>query len=394
MGFMDFAKKALDPGGIFTGDGFLAPAKPQSPKHFSDTADYNAGAFDAKNYGYDENKARMQQEALARAQMANPTMQAAQGAQAAQINMDPQAQFRAQQMGLAGTLQNRINGNAPSVAELQLKQGAQQAMKQQLAMSKGAFGMNPGAARRAAMQGQADIMGQQNMAAAQLRAQEQQAAEGAMGQLLAAGRGQDASLATAQAQMHQQANIQGADFQQQANQANLQAGLQAQGQKDQMAQYYNQGLLGLDQNAQNAAIAQQQMLSSENAQLEAARLGQIAQYNQQRQNLMGGALTTFGSLSDRRAKTDIDEKAGGKDIDAFLDHLKPAKYRYKKEEHGEGDQWSVMAQQLEMSKVGKKMVQRRPDGLREVNYLAGLPAMLASQARLNERLKKIEKRAA
>lgn len=93
-------------------------------------------------------------------------------------------------------------------------------------------------------------------------------------------------------------------------------------------------------------------------------------------------------FSDKRVKKNI--KPASKKIQKFLDNLKPYSYDYKNEEHGEGKQLGIMAQDLEKSDIGKSAVIETPQG-KQVNYgkLAG--TLLASNVQLNERIKKLEK---
>lgn len=93
------------------------------------------------------------------------------------------------------------------------------------------------------------------------------------------------------------------------------------------------------------------------------------------------------SLSDETKKEGKEKSSG--DLYGFLDALSAYKYNYKDPKFGEGDHYSVMAQDLEKSPVGKKMVLDTPEG-KLVDYNKGLPAMLAAQAQLHARIKKLE----
>lgn len=113
---------------------------------------------------------------------------------------------------------------------------------------------------------------------------------------------------------------------------------------------------------------------------------------QQKQQAFGSVLSGGGAigalaLSDKRAKKDI--KPADKDVDDLLDNLKPSSFKYKDESNGEGEQTGIMAQDLEKSKVGKKMVHETPKG-KMVDFSKSLPTILASQAALHNRLKKLE----
>ena len=97
-------------------------------------------------------------------------------------------------------------------------------------------------------------------------------------------------------------------------------------------------------------------------------------------------------FSDKNLKKNI-RSARDKDIlssveiDGFLGTLSPKQYNYKNKTHGEGKQVGIMAQDLEKTQLGKQMVENTPEGKR-VNFGKGLGLVMASQARLNERLNK------
>lgn len=97
------------------------------------------------------------------------------------------------------------------------------------------------------------------------------------------------------------------------------------------------------------------------------------------------------AASDRRMKTGV--KDGGGATGSFLDKLKAHEYRYKNPEMpgaGEGQHFSVMAQELEKAgPVGESMVDDTPNG-KMVNYGKGFAAMLAAQADLHHRVKALE----
>jgi hypothetical protein len=97
-------------------------------------------------------------------------------------------------------------------------------------------------------------------------------------------------------------------------------------------------------------------------------------------------------FSDEDLKTDIDYSP--KDVQNFMDRLKPASYNYKDEVKNDpraskDRQIGVMAQDLEKSKLGKEAVHEADIG-KVVDYKDLEPKMLASLAALNQRLKKLE----
>ena len=80
----------------------------------------------------------------------------------------------------------------------------------------------------------------------------------------------------------------------------------------------------------------------------------------------------------------------------FLDKLQAYKYEYKNPEKpgaGHGEFVSVMAQDLEKAgPIGKSMVKDMEDGTKMVDYGKGFGAILAAQAHLNKRLDELEKK--
>ena len=68
------------------------------------------------------------------------------------------------------------------------------------------------------------------------------------------------------------------------------------------------------------------------------------------------------------------------------------KYEYKNPAHGEGEHISVMAQDLERSKIGAEQVVNTPEG-KMVNYGGRLPAVqLAATAMLNNKVNALEEK--
>ncbi len=93
-------------------------------------------------------------------------------------------QSGAGQNQLIGRLYEDMNGGQPSVAQIQLNQGAQSALQQQAAIAASSSPMNAAfAQKQAAMQG-ANVMGNLNQQQALLRAQEYAGARGQLGDVL------------------------------------------------------------------------------------------------------------------------------------------------------------------------------------------------------------------
>lgn len=215
-----------------------------------------------------------------------PTMTPAQMA-AANIDMAPQGEFRGQQMGLAKTLQQRIAGEATSPAEMQARQGIAQAVANAKSQAAGATSANRALANKQAMDVAATLGQKANADAAILRAQEGMAAENSLGNVLGAGRIQDAGLATTQAGLAQDASKTNAGFVQGANTENLRSTLETQKQIDSMVQYYlNQGF-ARDVAEQQARADLERLRAGEHGRMEmlnsgvAAQNVGIAQSNQQ-----------------------------------------------------------------------------------------------------------------
>ena len=117
-------------------------------------------------------------------------------------------------------------------------------------------------------------------------------------------------------------------------------------------------------------------------------MGALTQIGNGLYGLGGSVLGGISSLfSDKNLKKNI--KSGDKPVENFLDMIKPHQYDYKNPEHGEGKQLSVMAQDLEKSPEGKQAVEDSPEG-KKVNYGKLAAMMLASQANIHDRLKKLE----
>jgi len=226
-------------------------------------------------------------------------------AQTAQIDPSQQAQFRAQQQGLAGSLQGTINGTTPSVAALMLRNATDNAVSNQYALAQAANGMSAGQAQRQAMLGAANLNSQSIYQQALLRAQEIATAQGQLGGVLDQGRSGDLSLATNQAGLTQQSNL--------ANAGALNSASQAQLGADVQTKLTNAGATNQAQLAQaqiNAGASQQQAAldtgtsqfnaGALNAQAQAqAQLQQAASLANQQSNLQAG--TTNATLAQQVA---------------------------------------------------------------------------------------------
>lgn len=101
-----------------------------------------------------------------------------------------------------------------------------------------------------------------------------------------------------------------------------------------------------------------------------------------------GASLVGGIFSDEKLKKNV--KPAGASFDKLLEHIKGKDFEYKDESMGEGKRVGVMAQDLEKSTEGKKIVKDTPEG-KIIDAGNAVGAILGSQARLHERLKKLEK---
>lgn len=178
---------------------------------------------------------------------------------AAMINMAPQDQFRQQQLSVAQRLAAQAQGQGPSIANEQMKQGQEAAMAQQFAQLASARGGASPALARAAMQNNAAQQGQLSQQAGINRLQEQQQAAGNFNNVAGTARGQDVNLATSQAGMEQATNM-----------AKYQGDLSSAQQFNDMKMKYAAQGLDADKANQMAALELQKIkLNQSNAQLAA-----------------------------------------------------------------------------------------------------------------------------
>lgn len=116
----------------------------------------------------------------------------------------------------------------------------------------------------------------------------------------------------------------------------------------------------------------------------------------------GGLMSKLGQFlsSDEQQKTTISQKNEGKlpsahaEVNEFLDKLEAKKYQYKNPEipgAAPGTRYGIVAQDLEKSSLGKTLVKEGQHG-KVVDTVQGFGAVLAAQAELNRRLKKLEKK--
>lgn len=243
---------------------------------------------------------------------------------------------QANENALGAHLNATIAGTAPSVAQSQLEQGLSQIAAQQQSQASGATGEGGALARSNAAGNTADAQAATNAQIAGLRAQEVAGAEGAEGNLL---KNQGDQALTA------------------SGNATTAAG--------------NFSTLAGGEQGNNESLTQ----SGGKNQL--TTLGTVA-------SAAGSAVAT---TSDENAKTGIKPA----DMDDFMSKLHAISFDYKDPaKDGEGTRLGVKAQDVQKSKVGKKVVVgKEPMKLDNGNAIG---AALAGIAELHSRLRKVEAR--
>lgn len=279
------------------------------------------------------------------------------------------------------------------------------------------FGSNPGQGQAQSQQAFGDYSGlrsqyepqfQQAVTALGQRAQGQGPTQGFLDQYLQQQFGQAVGQQQALAAQNTLRNQAAAQREAARNIANIQAGQAAEGAKLKYAD-----LTGAQQQMTDALLGRIGSFegASESARRTGAETGAEANRERQRgfERLSGilqggakaaemaggsggaaGAAAAAGpamAASDKNSKKNI--KKGDGSIESFLDHLAAYEYDYKEGKGPKGKKTSVMAQDLEKSKVGKQMVKNTKDG-KMVDYGQGFAAMLAGMANLHERMKKME----
>lgn len=247
-------------------------------------------------------------------------------------------QAREASLGLIADLQKQAKGEAPSLAEATLKSATSRNLAQTLAAAAAQRGGSPALAQRNILM--AKSAGDREIAekGALARMQEQQAAQDRLASLTQGQQSQDI------AQIMQP------------------AGLAAQGE---------QSRFEADVARRNAVKAQQN-----------AMMGQL---------LSAGSTLGAAAMSDEQQKKDV--KPTESKIKSFLDALAAREFEYKdtsKPGTAPGKRYGIMAQDLEKSEMGKSLVRETPVG-KMVDTVQGFGAVLAAQAEMNKRLKKLEK---
>lgn len=312
------------------------------------------------------------------------------------VQFDPsQRELRARQLGLADVLNQRAQGAGldDTAGQLALQRGTDQAIQASMATAASNPSVSPAMAQRIAAEQQRQVIADQTVQSARLRADEQATAQANLGNVLQGARGTDVDLATTGAGLTTDIKTQ--------NAGNV---LTNRAQGDQ----YSLGLkdIGLrtDTATQGAQFAGTQLLSAEDqarrereARLREAKIAGESAKRGQNMQLIGaglGAAAQGGALavtSDERAKHKTDRQRTPEEINEFLDALDTASYEYKDEHDGKGRKWGVMAQSVKKSKVGKSMVLRDPEsGHLMLDTRMGFGTALAAVKQLHERTKALE----
>lgn len=126
--------------------------------------------------------------------------------QAAQMSRED-IEFRKRQLELANMLQAQASGQGPSLAQNQLQQANEQALKQQMALAASQRGGNLQMAQRQAAINIGDLQQQNALQSAQLAMQEQMAARQQLEGILGSARGQDIAVDTTQTGFEQQSEM-------------------------------------------------------------------------------------------------------------------------------------------------------------------------------------------
>jgi len=249
-------------------------------------------------------------------------------------------------------LRRQASGEGPSLATAQLKQAQDRTLAQQLAAAGAARGGNAAALQRQLARQQGTAGQELAQQAAVTRMQEQQGAQQQLGAMLS----------------------------------------QEQAASDQAVNNYLR--LGFD--LRQAEIAAQQDLERLR---QAARAGAgaqaanaFAQAKAGERNMTGGLIGGAAQLiaaSDKNLKKNIKDAKG--ETKKFLEALSAKKYEYKPESgEASGDNYGIIAQDLEKSKMGKSLVMDTPKG-KMVDTRRGFGAALAAMADLNKRTAELER---
>lgn len=249
------------------------------------------------------------------------------------------------QANIAQNLAQTASGQGPSLAQAQLKSAQDRNLAQLMAAQSAARNVSGGAAAR-------------NLALASTQGNRQVA--------------QDAASAKILEQRQAQQDLMG------------------------LRQAEDASALDLAQTAFNADTAAKREMQQAELQQFGANQQAASQANQARidrnsqTRQMGSQALSALLMSDKNVKSDVEKET--KKIDKFLDAMKSYSFEYKKgtPNTSSGKKVGVMAQDLEKSEIGKSLVKQTNAG-KAIDMKNAFSAIMASQARLNERMKSLEK---
>jgi hypothetical protein len=303
-------------------------------------------------------------------------------AQAAAVKMNRASELetRRRQLALLSGLEQNAAGNGPSVANALNREQTDAGIRAAMASGGGVMGAL-GTGSKANLQ--------TALGTADMRAQEQQQAWGALQNAAYGVRGADITGDVEEARLRQQWELANAGFRQQGTLANQNASL---------ASVANR----LDAARMQGAHAQSGVASSidwRGLSSEKERLGLRRSQAQEDKTAaaVGTGVQMAGSvmmMSDARQKTDIEP--GDAKLRNLLDTIEPYAYEYKDTSlpgTSPGKHVSVMAQDLERSEIGKRAVVER-DGNKMVDYAKLIPASVAAVSMLNKDNRKLAERLA
>lgn len=272
--------------------------------------------------------------------------------QAPQLPSGYDAPFRSAQLAQLGQLQGVASGATQGAGELATQRQYQNAMAAQQSLARSARGgANAALAYRNAANNGAAMASSAAGAGQQAALQDQATANNTLANVANAGRAGDYSTANANAAYQAQTN-----------------GLNSQNYLNLM-----QGLNSMDAN---------QLMAQQSAANSTGHLGSILQ--------TAGPIIAAAMMSDERLKTNVTDARDG--VDELMDGLSPKGYDWKDPAtFGTGTGAGIMAQDLERSKAGKTMIVDTPSG-KAIDVKKAVGAALAATARLNERLRAVEKR--
>ena len=323
-----------------------------------------------------------------------------------QVTLGDESQFRGDQASLIAMLQDRAAGTGgPSPAELQLKAAQDAQLNQAMALAASQSGRSSPATQRQLMQQQAMSGQQLGQQSAILRAQEMQDMLGLLGITTQQAREGDISRTGMQADIDLQTQTAEADRQKTIADLALKADLANQAQTLEAEKFTTATDLEAQGMTEAAAFEREKLLSDqetkeieEKAELERLLLELQTKKDIAKEasdaSILGAGLGGVGAVgaaaaSDKRLKHNIGN-VSNKDLDEFFKAMKPKSYKYNSKEHGTGDKIGFMMQDIEKTKLGKKISRKLPSGHKGYDPQA-LQGILLAQMAMDAKKKKGKK---